>query len=270
MNNTTPPLPQDTHTFLHQATITLSQVQTLLRQATDIMAHLHTQFLHHIRQADPGFRQHFQPLSPPPNHPICLPSPTSSCDSAPTKPPVRRPRPPSKDSDDTPSPSPTPKPKPAATRKRKQPPPPPNQQADWDAWDGEADCRLVELKGNPRLRPNWTFVARRVGFSVEQCQARWQELKELQPLQNSPPNPTPPQTASPQQHPSPSPTPTSPAASPPRSKPDFSPSPQTTPQTLPPGSPLADDALLTAAERAPSENRHPAKSPTSPCYSYFM
>ena len=185
MSNTVPPPHHDTQTLLHQTTVTLSQAQNLLRQATDIIAHLHTHFLHHIRQADPTFRQHFQPLPPPPpTYPIRLPSPTSSCDSAPSRPPIRLPPPPSNDSDDTPSPTPTPQP--ATTRKRKQPPPPPppNQQADWDAWDGDADCRIVELKGNPRLRPNWVFVARRVGFSVEQCQARWKELKDLQHLQD--------------------------------------------------------------------------------------
>ena len=153
MSSTLTPLHNDTQTLLHQTTVALSQVQNLLRQATDIVAHLHTHFLHHIHQADPTFRQHFQPLPTPPTHPIRLPSTTSSCDSAPSRPPIRLPAPPSKDSDDTPSTAPTPQP--ATTRKRKQPlPPPPNQQADWDAWDGDADCRLVELKGNPRLRPN--------------------------------------------------------------------------------------------------------------------
>ena len=174
----------DNQALLHQTAVALSQVQNLLRQATDIMAHLHTHFLHHIRQADPTFRPNFQQLPPPPTYPVNLPSPTSSCDSAPSRPRVRLPPPPSNNSDDTPSPTPTPQP--ATTRKRKQPPPPPplNQQADWDAWDGDADCRLVELKSNPRLRPNWIFVARRVGFSVEQCQARWKELKDLQRLQD--------------------------------------------------------------------------------------
>ena len=190
-SNNSPPR-DDAHTLLHQTTVALSQIHNLLRQATDIMAHLHTRFLHHIRQADPTFRRHFQQLPPPPTYSINLPSPTSSCDSAPSRPRARPPPPPPNHSDDTPSPSPPPQLRPA--RKRKQPPPPPlNPQADWDTWDGDADCRLVELKSNPKLRPNWTFVARRVGFSVEQCQARWKELKDLQKLQDN----KPPQSASP-------------------------------------------------------------------------
>ena len=240
MSSTVPTPHNDTQTLLHQTTVTLSQVQNLLRQATDIVAHLHTHFLHHIHQADPTFRQHFQPLPTPPTHPIRLPSTTSSCDSAPSRP-------------------------------KQPPPPPPNQQADWDAWDGDADCRLVELKGNPRLRPNWVFVARRVGFSVEQCQARWQELKDMQHLQDQQLSSKPPQADPPRQEPSPSPTPTSPAASPPPpSQPDFSPSPKTTPPTSPDRSPTADVLPLPAAERAPSENSHPEKSPSTPVGSYFM
>ena len=280
MSSITPPPQHDTQALLHQTTVALSQIQNLLRQATDIMAHLHTHFLHHIRQADPTFRQHFQQLPPAPTYSINLPSPTSSCDSAPSRPRVRLPPPPSNNSDDAPSPTPTPQP--AATRKRKQPPPPPlNPQADWDAWDGDADCRLVELKSNPRLRPNWIFVARRVGFSVEQCQARWKELKDLQHLQDNQLPSKPPQ-ADPQQADlsthlllsSPthiSPTPTSPAHSPPPpSQPDFSPSPMTTPPTSPAKSPTADVPLLPAAERAPSENRHPERSPDTPIGSYFI
>ena len=147
---------QDNQALLHQTAVALSQVQNLLRQATDIMAHLHTHFLHHIRQADPTFRQHFQQLPPPPTYSINLPSPTSSCDSAPSRPRVRLPPPPSNNSDDTPSPTPTPQP--AATRKRKQPPPPPplNPQADWDAWDGDADCRLLDELASPssNVRPD--------------------------------------------------------------------------------------------------------------------
>ena len=221
MSSTLTPPHNDTQTLLHQTAVVLSQVQNLLRQATDIVAHLHTHFLHHIHQADPTFRQHFQPLPTPPTHPIRLPSTTSSCDSAPSRPPIRLPAPLSKDSDDTPSTAPAPQP--ATTRKRKQPlPPPPNQQADWDAWDGDADCRLVELKGNPRLRPNWVSVARRVGFSVEQCQARWQELKDMQHLQDQQLSSTPLQIEPPRQVPSLSPTPTSPAVSPPpHSQPDL-------------------------------------------------
>ena len=221
MSSTPTPLHNDTSTLIHRTTVVLSQVQNLLRQATDIVAHLHTHFLHHIHQADPTFRQHFQPLPTPPIHPIRLPSTTSSCDSAPSRPPTRLPAPLSKDSDDTPTTPPAPQP--TTTRKRKQPLPPPlNQQADWDAWDGDADCRLVELKENPRLRPNWTTVARRVGFSVEQCQARWQELKDMQRQQDQQLSSTPLPTEPPRQAPSLSPTPTSPAVSPaPHSQPDF-------------------------------------------------
>ena len=284
MSSTNSPPHDDTNALLHQTTVALSQIHNLLRQATDIMAHLHTRFLHHIRQADPTFRQHFQQLPPPPpTYSINLPSPTSSCDSAPSRPRVRPPPPPSNNSDDTLSPSPPPQPAPA--RKRKQPPPPPpplNPHADWDTWDGEADCRLVELKGNPRLRPNWIFVARRVGFSVEQCQARWKELKDLQQIQDhKPPHPTPP-TADPERSTlstqpllsSPthiSPTPTSPAHSPPQpSQPDFSPSPMTTPRTPPEASPKEALPLQPAAERAPSENRHPERSRDTPIGSYFI
>ena len=176
MSSTPTPLQNDTSTLLHKTAVALSQVHNLLRQATDIVAHLHTVFLHHSHQADPTFRQHFQPLPTPPHHPIRLPSTTSSCDSAPSRPPIRLPAPPLQDSDDTPTTPPDPQP--TTTRKRKQPPPPPlNQQADWDAWDGDADCRLIELKENPKLRPNWTTVARRVGFSVAQCQARGKNSK---------------------------------------------------------------------------------------------
>ena len=270
MSSTLTPPHNDTQTLLHQTAVVLSQVQNLLRQATDIVAHLHTHFLHHIHQADPTFRQHFQPLPTPPTHPIRLPSTTSSCDSAPSRPPIRLPAPLSKDSDDAPSTAPAPQP--ATTRKRKQPLPPlPNQQADWDAWDGDADCRLVELKGNPRLRPNWVSVARRVGFSVEQCQARCQELKDMQHLQDQQLSSTPLQIEPPRQVPSLSPTPTSPAVSPPpHSQPDFAPSPKTTPPTSPHRSPPAAVLLPPAAERAPSENSHPEKSPHTPVGSYFI
>ena len=108
MSSTPTPLHNDASTLIHRTTVVLSQVQNLLRQATDIVAHLHTVFLHHCHQADPTFRQHFQPLPTPPNHPIRLPSTTSSCDSAPSRPPIRLPAPPSKDSDDTPTTPPDP------------------------------------------------------------------------------------------------------------------------------------------------------------------
>ena len=61
---------------------------------------------------------------------------------------------------DTPSPSPSPK---RQRPKKRRAPPPLNQKANWDDWDGDADCRLVDLKTDPHLR----HVARRVGFSVE-------------------------------------------------------------------------------------------------------
>ena len=272
MSSTPTPLQNDTSTLIHRTAVALSQVQNLLRQATDIVAHLHTVFLHHCHQADPTFRQHFQPLPTPPNHPIRLPSTTSSCDSAPSRPPNRLP-PPSKDSDDTPTT--TPDPQPTTTRKRKQPPPSPlNRQADWDAWDawdGDADCRLVELKENPKLRPNWTTVARRVGFSVEQCQARWQELKDMQRQQDQQLFSTPLPTAPPRQALSPSPTPTSPAVSPaPHSQPDFSPSPITTPQTSQHPTTPAAVPLPPAAERDLSEDSQPEKSPLTPVVSFFI
>ena len=140
------------------------------------------------------------------------------------------------------TPSPTPPPKRPQARKRKQPPL--NPHADWDAWDGDADCRLVELKANPKLRPNWIFVARRVGYSVEQCKARWKELQDLQKAQDtkapeSAPLPTDVEKMTPPPQPLPStpnhisPTPTSRANTPPQpSQPDFSPSPQRQPLCL--------------------------------------
>ena len=127
----------------------------------------------------------------------------------------------------------------------------------------------MELKGNPKLRPNWIFVARRVGYSVEQCQARWKELKDLQKIQdNKLPESTPPATDPEKMTPPPqplpstpnhiSPTPTSPANTPPQpSQPDFSPSPTTTPMSPHEASPHEALPLQPAAERAPSENRHP-------------
>ena len=270
MSSTPTPLQNDTSTLLHKTAVALSQVHNLLRQATDMVAHLHTVFLHHSHQADPTFRQHFQPLPTPPHHPIRLPSTTSSCDSAPSRPPIRLPAPPLQDSDDTPTTPPDPQP--TTTRKRKQPPPPPlNQQADWDAWDGDADCRLIELKENPKLRPNWTTVARRVGFSVAQCQARWQELKDMQRQQDQQLFSTSLPTAPARQAPSPSPTPTSPAVSPaPHSQPDFSPSPTTTPPTSQYPTTPAAALLPPAAERPLSEDSRPEKSPLTPVGSYFI
>ena len=257
---------EDTTALLQQTTVALSQIQHLLRQATDIMADLHTRFLHHIGQADPTFHR---PLPPPPTRSINLPSPASSCDSPPPIPRVRKPPPPSVNSD---TPSPTPSLKHTPARKRKQPPPPPlDPHADWDAWDGEVECRLVDLKTIPRLRPNWAFVARRVGFSIEQCKARWKELQDLQRLQDAqPPEPAPLPTTPPPPLPSTpnpiSPTPTSPADTPPQqSQPDFSASPTATP-------PSTHEAVppQTAAVRAPSENRHPESPSEPPIGSYFI
>ena len=106
MTSTSPPPRDDTNTLPHQTTVALSQIHNLLRQATDIMAHLHTRFLHHIGQADPTFHRPFTQLPPPPTYSINLPSPTSSCDSAPPRPRVRPPPQPSINSEDTPSPIP--------------------------------------------------------------------------------------------------------------------------------------------------------------------
>ena len=107
MTSTSPPSRDDTNTLLHQTTV----------------AHLHTRSLHHIGQADPTFHRPFTQLPPPPTYSINIPSPTSSCDSAPPRPRVRPPPQPSINSEDTPSPTPEPKHTPA--RKRKEPPPPP-------------------------------------------------------------------------------------------------------------------------------------------------
>ena len=259
--------PADINTLLHQTTIALSQVRALLQQTTDILANLHTYFLHHTGQANSLQPQPFTHLPRPHNASIILPSPTSSCDSAPLAPRVRPAKAPTRDSEDTPTPPPSPPAKPA--RKRKEPPTNPihTSTTDWDAWDADADCRLVELKSNPKLRPNWKFVARRVGFSVEQCKARWTELQDLQKLQDLKPSdnpptiadttkPTPPDPAAPHT----TPTPTSPANTPPLpSQPDFSATPVSNPTTPP-----ADVLLPPAAERAPTENGQLDSTPDLP------
>ena len=265
----------DISALLHQTTVALSQVRALLQRTTDILADLHTRFLHHTGQANTLQPQPFTQLPRPPNFSIILPSPTSSCDSAPPAPKVRPAKAPTRDSEDTPNPPPSPPEKPA--RKRKEPPPSTlTSTTDWDAWDGDADCRLVELKSNPKLQPNWKFVARRVGFSVEQCKARWNELQDLQKLQDlNPPDihPTSAATTKPTPPPNPpvlnhhsTPTPTSPANTPPPpSQPDYSASPVSIPM-----SPPADLLPPPAAERAPTENGHSELTPDSPVGSYFI
>ena len=158
--------------LLHRATIALTQLHRLLQQATDILANLRSIYLLHTGQVDAHFQRSFPPLPPPPPTAVPILSPTSSCDSAPIAPVQRAPPQPTasqESSTSTPPPPPPPK-------KKREPPPPLNQDADWDAWDGEADIRLVELKTDAPLRPNWNYVARRVGFSIEQCKARWEEL----------------------------------------------------------------------------------------------
>ena len=108
--------------------------------------------------------------------------------------------------------------------------------------------RLVELKTDARLRPNWNYVARRVGFSIEQCKARWEELQEAQSKRKAvtpPPSPTPTSPANTPPPPSPVPSPPSAAAIPPPappSAPDFSYTP-TTPPSLPPAAAAMDDAM---------------------------
>ena len=182
------------------------QLDRLLQQATDIIADLHNLYLLHTGQVDNQFQCSFPPLPPPPSFTIPLPSPTSSCDSAPVHRHSPAPRKPAASLDSS---SPTPIiPQPLHPKKRRQPAPPLNSQANWDDWDGEADCRLVELKTDPQLRPNWSYVARCVGFSIEQCKARWQEVQEWQPIHEAS---TPPHLLSPHSSPAICPTPTSPA-----------------------------------------------------------
>ena len=159
--------------LIHRTTIALTQLHRLLQQATDILANLHNLYLLHTGQVDPNFQRTFPPLPAPPSFAVPILSPTSSCDSAPIEPIRRAPRP-THSSSDTPPLAPQP------PKKKRQPPPPLNTDANWDDWDGEADLKLIELKTNSRLRPNWNYVARRVGFSIEQCQTRWQELQEEQ------------------------------------------------------------------------------------------
>ena len=74
--------PADQARLLHRTTIALSQLHGLLQQATDVLANLHSLYLVHTRQVDPQFHRPFPPLPPA----VPIPSPTSSCDSAPTAP----------------------------------------------------------------------------------------------------------------------------------------------------------------------------------------
>ena len=205
----------------------------------------------------PHFHRPFPALPPAPLTAVPIPSPTSSCDSAPAapikhapqRPPHKRPRPP------------LPQPK-----RKRDPPPPLN---DWDAWDGDAEVRLVELKTDARLRPNWNYVARRVGFSIEQCKARWEELQEAQRQHKAvilPPSPTP---TSPANTPpaSPVPSPPSAAALPPPappSAPDFSYTP-TTPPSPAPAAPATADAVPATI----SEDSHPEPA-AADIGSYFV
>ena len=212
-----------------------------------------TVFIVHTQQVDPHFHRPFPTLSPAPITAVPIPSPTSSCDSAPAAPVKHAPQepPPSQASSASSSSPLQPQPK-----RKRQPPPPLNEDADWDAWDADAGIRLVELKTDTRLRPNWNYVARRVGFSIEQCKARWEEL-QAPPHQHE------------AVHPPPSPTPTSPANTPPASPaqmllsasalpppaslsaPDFSYTP--TPPSPAPAAPVTPDAV----PEITSEDSHP-------------
>ena len=233
--------------LLHQTTIALTQLHRLLQQATDILANLHSLYLVHTRQVDPQFQRPFPPLPPAPTTAVPILSPTSSCDSAPT-PPIRH-APPQPTASQASSTSTSP-PSPPPPKKKREPPPPLKEDADWDAWDGDAEVRLVELKTDARLRPNWNYVARRVGFSIEQCKARWEELQEAQRKHKAvipPPSPTP---TSPANTPPPPSAATPPQAPP--SAPDFSYTP-TTPPFLPPAAAAIGDAMPATI----SEDSHP-------------
>ena len=162
--------------LLRRTAIALTQLHRLLQQATDILADLHNLFLHHTGQVDQHFQRSFPPLPPPPSFTIPLPSPTSSCDSAPAPAHQHSPTP-RKPAASLDSSSPSPSPQRPQPKKRRQPAPPLNSHADWDAWGGEADCRLLD--------------------SVEQCKARWEELQDLQRLQDMDNCLSPPPTTSP-------------------------------------------------------------------------
>ena len=262
MMNTNP----DQAKLIHRATIALTQLHRLLQQATDILADLHSLYLLHTRQVDNHFQRSFPPLPPPPSFTIPVPSPTSSCDSAPAHRLDPTPRKPTASLDSS---SLTPTPQPLHPKKRRQPAPPLNSQANWDDWDGDADCRLVELKTDPQLRPNWSYVARRVGFFfIEQRKARWQEIQEWQPIHDAS---TPPHPPSPHPSPAISPAPTSPAETPPatplplHSEADFSDA-SSPPHALP--SAAAD--FTAAARRTNSEDSHPELADDQFLGSYFV
>ena len=94
--------------LLHRITIALSQLHRLLQQATDILANLHSLYLVHTRQVDGLF-------PPAPITAVPVPSPTSSCDSAPTAPIKHAP--------------PQPPISQASSTSTSQPPPPPRRNA---------------------------------------------------------------------------------------------------------------------------------------------
>ena len=224
--------------LIHRTTIALTQLHRLLQQATDILANLHNLYLLHTGQVDPNFQRTFPPLPAPPTFTVPIPSPTSSCDSAPIEPIKRAPRQQTHSSSDAPPPE-LPQPK-----KKRQPPPPLNSNADWDDWDGEADLRLIELKTDSRLRPNWNYVARRVGFSIEQCQSRWQELQEEQRRCDTTAQQHPSHSPCPNPSPAISHTPTSPAHTPPAPSPGSTLPPNTPPPTMPTTSPQQPHSLV--------------------------
>ena len=229
--------------LLHRTTVALSQLQNLLRQATDVVTNLHHTYLLYSAQVDVPLSRgpllaSFPPLPPPPATAVPILSPTSSCDSAPAHPiPGALPRTTASQQSTTSSHSPPPPPK-----KKRQPPPPLNEDADWDAWDCEADLKLVELKTDVRLRPNWNYVARRVGFSIAQCKARWDELQDYQHLME-----TISTTPAPSSPPPPLEAPTAPLKTP---SPHCSPHATYTP-TTPPHSPTAAATPHTAAPPVP-------------------
>ena len=244
MHSQTPPI-----RLLHRTTIALNQLHRLLQQATDILANLHSLYLVHTQPVDPHFQRPFPALPPAPLTAVPIPSPMSSCDSAPAGLlPQALPPPPPAPSQASSTSSPPTRPPP---KKKRDPPPPLNEDADWDTWDADADVRLVKLKTDTRLRPNWNYVARRVGFSIEQCKARWEELLTWDQAQQQATTQSPTRT----------PPPPTPAASPislasqlpqaPPSAPDFSYTPTT--------SPSLDPLAAAAAEAEPdavSEDSH--------------
>ena len=102
--------------YTQRTTIALTQLHRLLQQATDILANLHSLYLLHTGQVDAHFQRSFPPLPPPPSFTVPIPSPTSSCDSAPIEPIKRAPRKPTASQDSSSS---TPPPQPPQPRKRR-------------------------------------------------------------------------------------------------------------------------------------------------------